>query len=221
MRDYPIIFSAAMIQALLAGRKTMTRRLLYTERKAKDCVPASASTLVGHPPPHVGRWPNSTPLHYWALSPWQRVKPGDRLWVRENLGFEFIKMRPTYAAGPGVEYVPSAPAEFCGPMAKYTKSRPAIHMPRWASRLTLVVTATKIERLQDIPTLDVRAEGVEVRQFALFGADAAERQKISAQHFRSLWEELHGAGSWDANPELVALSFRVHKQNIDAMKEAA
>lgn len=176
MTDHPIIFSGPMVLALLAGRKTMTRRL--------------------------------------KSSPLRRVQPGDRLWVRESLGFEFVAMRPTYAAGPGVVYIENVPPKFCGPQAVITKSRPAIHMPRWASRLTLTVTAKKTERLNRISRDDVRAEGVPDYLVEMWRKFLDPRDCHGAA-FGEIWDSLHGKGSWDSNPEIDALTFTVAQVNID------
>ena len=204
MADYPVIFSAPMVLALLAGRKTQTRRLAWRWPRS-----------FGDSRPIVG-----TAKTHGDPTPWQRVKPGDRLWVRENLGFEYRMMRPTYAAGPGVLVVPNAPPEFCGPTHRYA-SRPCIHMPRWASRFTLVITATRIESLQAISAADAMAEGIERRADRDFQIGHDIRATDPVGCFSALWWSLHGIGTWDENPEVVALTFAVHQRNIDEMKEAA
>lgn len=203
MTDRPIIFSGPMVRALLEGRKTMTRRLAWNN--AGD------------------RW-----------SYWRRTRPGDRLWVRETWA------DVNTACGPGIGY--RADSHFwqpdydgedfgAGPSFNYDKYpgnysmwfddllsgspdhgwRSPIHMYRWASRLTLVVTETKIERLQEISQVDAEAEGVK--------CDMSVRTFVD--HFQKLWESLHGPDSWQENPEVVALTFEVHKCNIDAVKKAA
>lgn len=114
-----------------------------------------------------------------------------------------------------------------------SRLRPAIHMPRWASRLTLIVTATKVERLQEISFEDACAEGMPdfVTFLAAVGetvearerenaADCARRLQWPQRWFADVWRDLHGAGSWDSNPEVVALTFTVHKRNIDALASA-
>lgn len=78
-------------------------------------------------------------------------------------------------------------------------------MPRWASRLTLVVTATKIEKLQDISIEDIRDEGC----------------KPVKSEWALLWDSIHGEGAFTLNPDVVAITFAVHQQNIDTMKTAA
>lgn len=181
--DRPIIFSTPMIRALLDGRKTQTRRLAWRDHRQDTAhVDGEAVETV------VTRKP----------SPWQRVKPGDRLWVRESWrqGVYEIYFRAD------------------GEMGRSTRWCPSIHMPRWASRLTLTVTATKIERLQEISEEEARMEGVEGE--ISFTAQYTTDRHYYSRGFAKLWDELHGSGSWDANPEVVALTFTVEKRNIDA-----
>jgi hypothetical protein len=95
-------------------------------------------------------------------------------------------------------------------------------MPRWASRLTLTVIAVKIERLQDIREADCIAEGAEI--VGLHGNPVDDGPMVRLKDhvygtprtwFRELWERLHGVGAWDANPEVVALTFTVQERNVD------
>ena len=192
-RDLPIMFSAPMVLALLAGRKTQTRRL--------------------------------------ATSPLARAEPGDRLWVRENfwhapahMGFDRTHGahgHVAYSAGPGMTADAEDRARAYG-----VKQRPSIRMPRWASRLTLVVTEVRRQSLVDITDADALAEGVvEVRQpdrdgyrhFAVPGTVDREWPTPRAA-FAGLWERLHGPQSWMAETWVVALSFTVHRVNIDQME---
>lgn len=205
MSDTPIIFSAPMIRALLDGRKTMTRRLAWTEKQTN---------------PHVVSrgWEMGPDCTLRRPSPWQRVKPGDRLWSRETAQLRSVgpskgEIGLSFAADGGMGSVYWFVAEK-HPFAA-TRWTPPIHMPRWASRLTLIVTATKIERLQKISNADAVAEGCGVN----FDHPHPERTRevFPAERFRDLWIKLHGADSWDANPEVVAMSFSVHQTNIDAM----
>lgn len=205
MSDLPIIFSAPMIRALFDGRKSMTRRLAF--RFSKDGLSKYATR-------------------------WQAVKPGDRLWVRESLSaaqgwFLGIKqniMQVHYAAD---DEECLDPHGFNLVWTWKSKTLPSIHMPRIASRLTLVVTATKIERVQEISNADCIAEGAEVDMIGPLGQPMVRIDGKSYHHqtvtlwFHRLWEELHGPDSWDANPECVCLSFTVHKTNIDALEDAA
>lgn len=190
MTDRPIIFSAPMIRALLDGRKTMTRRLAWREF------------------PKLVRVVNDKPRR--APSPWQRVQPGDRLWVRERFSGRHEGWSVDHPGGPIWYWADGNPRH-----GDWTKPKPSIHMPRWASRLTLTVTATKIERLQDISERDAVLEGV-------YCVRRHENDDASpTQLFAMLWCNLHGDDSWNANPEVVALTFTVEKRNIDALKEAA
>lgn len=186
MTDRPIIFSAPMVRTLLDGRKTMTRRLAFKPVRGNNSA---------------------------QPSPWQKVKAGDRLWVREN--FKEVaegRLRITQA-----DYPQCVPAHYQNipSLADIRNWKPSIHMPRWASRLTLGVTAVKIERLQSITPADAIAEGI---------PPSANSQTIDCDTpnpvhgFRDLWISLHGAGSWEANPEVVAITFTVTRGNIDALR---
>ena len=205
MTDLPIIFSAPMVRALLDGRKTMTRRLAWRpERDRNPCVPSE-----------------------WSRpSPWQRVKPGDRLWVRESFttGFEYDDNDKPIGDESQVFYAASFKCARWYDLDKdewrdSPRWTPSIHMPRRASRLTLIVTATKIERLQDITESDAKAEGVAPQiMHATFGYGSPNSGDAHdyARGFADLWNALHGSESWDANPEVVALTFRVIRANIDS-----
>lgn len=197
MTDRPIIFSAPMVRALLDGRKTMTRRLAWRDGKPGDVAPLK-------------------PLApFQVRSPWQKVQPGDRLWVRE-------------AAHCNQSTHPVLTFYKADSSARELKFRPSIHMPRWASRLTLIVEATKIERLQDISDDDAVAEGLwyceegDAAGFWFAGPDYKPDDVFgdgSVECYQRLWESLHGKDAWDANPEVVAITFRVVRENIDRVKE--
>lgn len=208
MTDHPIIFSAPMIRALLDGRKTMTRRL-------------------------ARKYPKNMSFHNHALyplTPWAKAKPGDRLWVREGWKPHslYAHMKPRDIPQSHIFYLADD-----GYSPSNTGGKPSIHMPRWASRLTLTVTATKVERLQDITHEDAIAEGM--ADFATFltgkegplpsereaADECARRLRWPQRWFEGLWRDLHGPESWDANPEVVALSFTVQKANIDSLPRAA
>lgn len=201
MTDIPIIMSAPMVCALIrevdhpGTGKTMTRRLAWE----RDGNPRSS----------------------WSHKPtrWQRVKAGDRLWVRENLTCVGSGTWRYAADNAGITMALSDPRA-CQMIAwahhEERGSVPSIHMPRWASRLTLIVTETKTERLQDISKADVMAEGIRERNgLPLAGVHAGWHEP-----FAQLWENLHGAGAWSDNPEVVAVRFGPHLCNIDAMPKA-
>lgn len=220
MTDRPIIFSAPMVRALLDGCKTMTRRILKPQpEQARDAVgnllPHGILHIEGEPRPRIttGRVITKQEIR-WAI--------GDRLWVRET--WAQLASGSDFAAD-----IHPAQIMGSGPW------RSPIHMPRWASRLTLIVTAIKIERLQDISDEDCIAEGVaawrsgwskkEAAEAFLRGTEAAVKTRegsVAQRLFYLLWTGLHGEDAWDANPYVVALTFTVHRCNIDALgKEAA
>jgi hypothetical protein len=182
MPDHPIIFSGQMVRALLDGRKTQTRRLAW--RKPQWCAGVVSGCYITDP------------------SPWQRVQPGDRLWVRESGAWS-----DGVAAYAATDTKP--------PSARW---RPSTHMPRWASRITLHVEEVRVERLQAISEEDAGAEGV--TDFAKLRAiapheDLAEcqtRLRWRQREFALLWNTLHGPGAWEANPEVVVLQFRVERR---------
>jgi len=209
MTDIPIIFSGPMVRALLDSRKTMTRRLAW---RWKDAIaPDGDEGLLKTP------------------TSWQRAKVGDRLWVRENFAYVgtsdpgFLTYQATYPedlSGYGIENVPTTLKE-----AGY-RWTPCIHMPRRLSRLTLIVTETMIEPLLDISEDDARAEGFEAgplndgfgpRDFG--GGCTIESPggyASAAGMFQITWAKLNPGWDGFSSPDVVALTFRVIKANIDA-----
>ena len=217
MTDRPIIFSAPMVQALLDGRKSMTRRLAWRDGPA----------VSGYDPHHQTVVEADTQLP----TVWQRAKPGDRLWVRENFAARigndhkpdpnprYVKYRATYKNGK----TPNDPMDWHRWPGRWT---PSIHMPRWASRITLAVTSTKIERVRNISETDAKAEGAMFHDGHGVGHsgwrhDYKDVFADAKDSFERLWRNLHGDDSWLANPEVVALTFTVHEKNIDEMEKAA
>lgn len=203
MTQIPIIFSGPMVRALLEGRKTMTRRLAWRDDcpgKLEACGAPLANCCRTKP------------------SPWQKVTPGDGLWVRENY-------RP-HGDGPLSEC--TGPEDFVfmasadeAQLAMW-KWRPSIHLPKWASRLTMVVTATKLEPLQAITDEDAKLEGIVLHKEGWWwdGVDHKTAGVTARGAFYCLWSKLHGKASWDANPQVVALTCTVYQRNIDEMGKA-
>jgi hypothetical protein len=196
MTDRPIIFSAPMIRALLAGRKTQTRRILkpqpYSSESVVSVDPDQCCWMSCEPSPITGGVRQMDP---WRPLPYT---PGDRLYVREaaHIDGTFVNYRADHSGDPtGLGW------------------RPSIHMPRWASRLTLIVTDVRVQRLNDIIRGDAMAEGCPFANMA-DGPDPRD-------WYADLWNSLHGAGAWDANPWVVAISFTVQRGNIDQIGGAA
>lgn len=240
MADSPIVFSAPMIRALLEGRKTQTRRILKPQPSAhwkplQDLIEIHRLDEYGEPvEPRfkcdvlgVG-WCEEDGLSGYCA----KWLPGDRLWVREawtvkrNEPCEEHERDYQDLHSPTIRYAAdgeeirhqgnkAAGHIYHGPVE--TK-KSAIHLPRWLSRLTLVVTGVKVERLQDISATDAEAEGVPTHvaehTFAKVYRDPAEREATRVKYFRELWEKLYGADSWAANPWVAAITFRVVKANI-------
>lgn len=217
MSDIPIIFSAPMVLALLAGRKTMTRRLAW--RKEEFAIEVASEHLEDYELRNIDC--QEIGPSNWRIrhpSPWQKVKPGVRLYVREAHAYpndQVTIYRANWqedARARGLDNIPATDAGI--------KWRPSIHLPRADSRLTLVVTATKIENLQDISEADAKAEGVE-RCFRNGDTLQYHYSPLGnyAVGFEAIWNEINGADAWDRNPEVVALTFTVHKANIDRLSD--
>lgn len=225
MADRPILFSAPMIQALLDGRKTQTRRLLKTK-----------ITTRGGPSIFDGSWADSYVLdpgnQSWRESGYQ-WRTGDGLWVREahymtdDGDSEFaIFAADEEDVAAHLEQTASLKASHpTANWARHEKLRPSIHLPRWASRLTLIVTDVRVQRLQDISEEDAKAEGVDPETSPLgrpgwFGA-AGIKASSAKGAYRHLWDSINGPGAWAANPWVSAITFTVHHANIDALLAAA
>lgn len=190
-RDIPILFAGAMVRGILADRKTMTRRILKPQPDERLW-------------PILARHPNQISMTRW--------RGGDRLWVRETWGclaadhpLAISGRKPTkgdeiiYRADPwsAAQWAPGLPSQ--GSFVW----RPSIHMPRWASRITLEVTAVRVERLQDISEADAIAEGAEP---ILVPPDGGSSPHIEG--FRELWTHINGADSWSANPWVSVTTFQ-------------
>ncbi len=221
-KDRPIIFSAPMVRALLDGRKTQTRRVLKPQPEATWSLDPAR-----WPAARVGRfWFTDDPAMPGNHCICARFEPGDRLWVRENHalvggGDPGI---PIYAANwredaraRGFDNIPDKPPRWT----------PSIHMPRWASRLTLIVTDVRVQRLQDISEEDAIAEGVSKIRDCCYVVPGFDYDKIGLCHtspvtpFQKLWESINGEESWAANPWVVAITFRTIKANIDSAEAKA
>lgn len=227
MADKPIIFSGPMVKSILDGRKTQTRRVLKNvpEPPAMDNV---VHKDPKHSAPYLDSYCSQRPTlsnprgmsHNWCwwtrddrCCPQFKVRfaPGDLLWVRESWRVhDWATDLATifYAANEGQGYTAMS-AQFPVDGKKRIaptpgKWRPSIHMPRWASRITLEVTAVKVERLQEISEEDILSEGV--------SGDNGPGQ-IGA--FIKLWESINGVNSWEENPWVVAVTFTTHRRNID------
>jgi len=226
MGDHPILFSAPMVRALLAGTKTQTRRIVPAG-KVYDDISSEA-----HEDFEIQGWLDCS--HGDTLSAADvRVRVGDRLWVREAYSGPY----DLTGTPPRDWDYPSTPIHFWADgdptWGDWTKPKPAIHMPRWASRLTLTVTDVRVERLQDISDEDAEAEGCPECSvcdgvgWINSGPDGGWQctgegcGDAYRDQYARLWDTINGPGSWDANPWVAAYSFSVAHHNIDNPTGAA
>lgn len=235
-KERPIIFSGPMVRALLDGRKSQTRRVVKG-------LPIYVTTLIGsdsRPTHEFGmHWTHEGVINEHVRCPYGQ--PGDRLWVREtwcrwyggalggDRGMECAEPSGTcgvtYLADMARRRVENAywdrvrgHSVLAGFETSHAKWRPSIHMPRWASRLTLELTEVRVQRLQEISEEDAKAEGVanylqpgEVPDVP-FGYLTDARDA-----FRSLWDSINGErAAWDSNSWVWAVSFRVLKPQAGA-----
>lgn len=192
MTERPIIFSGPMVRALLAGRKTQTRRIV----KGVDECPHGYDGVVTHTVPKEAHFVGQ---HCFQLASGETAyircpygAPGDRLWVRETFMREIEDGTPTG----GFIYRASDRPEPDG--EKPLRWTPAIHMKRVACRLRLEVTGVRIERLQEISEKDSRAEGI----------DAPTAGSYRAGYAR-LWNSLNEKRApWGSNPWVWVIEFR-------------
>ncbi len=202
MKERPILFSTPMVQAILAGRKTMTRRVVKPQfrnlwgqgvKRGDDFF--SAHVDIAEPD---GSWK-------WLRCPYGMA--GDRLWVREKWGFiDFESSQEFNAAESAIAYWASGEL-----IPMINRWRSPIHMPRAFSRITLEIVGVKVERLQEISEEDAKAEGVSPDM------DDESHDSLHAdydgmtQHtraFERLWNAIHGPGSWAANLWVWCISFK-------------
>jgi hypothetical protein len=184
MTERPIIFSAPMVRALLEGRKTQTRRILKPQPDTK------------------GRGFLDSRLPYAR---------GDRLWVREA----WAPLESLTHGDPGPQALADRGfyrADNSTVDGEISRWRSPIHMPRWASRITLAVTEVRVQRLQEISEADAVAEGCREGYVTIEGINEGWSARTA---FRDLWNQIHGPAAWDANPWVCAISFEVHRHNID------
>jgi hypothetical protein len=219
-KERPIIFKDDMVRAILEGRKTKTRRIM----KPQPVIDSDGwFRWDGHKPnSKLGAYA-SNHIDLQAISIFVGVscpygRPGDRLWVRETFMGPLIEEGGDYPNG---YWSP----EFCEYRAdggaapewldvdgeRHQGWKPSIHMPRWASRITLEITDVRVERLQDISEADAKAEGVEPLRggyWRHYQPGWTQHQLSAKGSFATLWDSINGPGSWEANPWVWAIEFR-------------
>lgn len=203
MKERPILFSGPMVRALLDGSKKQTRRVVKPQPDtAHDGEPywfIGGYRVWGYrPAPAVPLRAGGNPL------PCPYGQRGDRLWVRESFAHMYRdNAQPEKRAPEDVAYMADnlTPDPYV-----YGSWKPSIHMPRWASRITLEITSVRVERLQDISADDARAEGCPDRHIP--GAEQASVDLLAKLWYHDLWEQINGPDSWAANPWVWAIEFR-------------
>lgn len=221
MKERAILFSGPMVRAILDGRKTQTRRVVKPQPHEDfdhiEVGPYHPTRVDRHGEEYPGSELFGAFTHEGECA-WKSPygQPGDRLWVRETLS----------ATHTGLEYAADNTAvnhdeadEFNDRYARFQpfelepRSIPSIFMPRWASRILLEVTDVRVERLQDISDEDATAEGVEAyadqqwkecKDIAEYGFDLE-----AGDWFELLWSEINGRDSWDSNPWVWAITFKL------------
>lgn len=204
IKERPILFSAPMVRAILDGRKTVTRRVCKPQPSAN----AHTTCASGNP---MGAW--------WEtgkdINRCPHGQPGDRLWVRETWYCDhFEVMRGPYLKPDDLDIGEAlddgtlvyaadglTPYEADQPIWK-----PSIHMPRWACRILLEITAVRVERLQDISRADIRAEGLQCPPELASDDVSPNYRDWYPAAWRELWEST--GGDWNANPWVWVVEFK-------------
>jgi hypothetical protein len=204
----PILFSTGMVRAILDGRKTQTRRVVH-----KDIDPGNYDS----------------PDYVLYRAPYGQS--GARLWVREAFWCDNQEYIQTYKNEPWRGTPDPQWAEIHYRASErdpdiFPKWRPSIHMPRWAARIFLEITAVRVERLQDISRQDAKAEGIIEEEFypdegyPLSLGYTCEFEKVRLDEprglwntpqkaFKELWDSIAKPGErWEDNPWVWVYEFR-------------
>ncbi|MGM8373424.1 hypothetical protein ACS6F6_07590 [Enterobacter hormaechei subsp. steigerwaltii] len=212
MTERGMIFNGEMVRAILDGRKTQTRRIMKVQPDTPEfglrrIIESSIANEIG--------------MYFWSQEDARGIKArskqfscpygdvGDRIWVRETFQgplFDFEEMeayqddsskfkRPEFCVYKA-DGKP-APEFFDADENLHCCWRPSIHMPRWASRITLEITGVRVEQLNDISEEDARSEGIS-------GSSARDVKEAYA----ALWRSIYGSDSWRANPWVWVIEFK-------------
>lgn len=202
MKERPILFNAQMVRAILGGTKTQTRRIVKPQPHHAAMLWHYGSSNSAEPFTFAGNGID-TVEHRCPYG-----KPGDRIWVRETFAYSVIDpeglpleddpenydiiYRATCQQGGGWRDGEGNPIK--------APWKPSIHMPRWASRITLEITGVRVERLDDITVSDAIAEG--------YDGSVDDPVDPSIKWYSRLWEQINGVGSWEASPWVWVVEFK-------------
>ncbi|WP_318591009.1 hypothetical protein [Enterobacter kobei] len=220
MKERGMIFNGEMVRAILDGRKTQTRRVIANVGN-DNCLPLQKRTKTKD-----GIYTHVIDAPIYGLCPFGKI--GDRIWVRETWSDVNLDGAPAVAYRADDEVYDlmedkslldeDGAFNYQDPrVRKYQFAawhsdlisgiegdwRPSIHMPRWASRLTLEITCVRVERLRDLSEDDAKSEGITPPSG---GVLPGWEYRIN---FRDLWMSIYGADNWEANPWVWVIEFKV------------
>lgn len=223
--ERPIIFSGPMVRAIIEGRKTQTRRVMWPQ---PVLVNDGRTWDWPKPSPYPPNRKRGISAASWADGLWDPGvglghlcpfgAPGDRLWVRETHAFVSRDAERRPITEFNVEYRADTGASAPGGWDKIRDRddpdrmiwRPSIHMPRYASRLMLEIVSVRVQHVQDISEEDALAEGVESGGPYLVHQEDPKIRVTARMAFHVLWDSINarrGYG-WAENPWVWAVEFR-------------
>jgi hypothetical protein len=209
VKESPVIFGEEMVKAILAGRKTMTRRIVKMPEESWSWDEYDVQNFLGN-------WEFVAGDTWLADINCPYGQPGDMLWVREN----FIKV-PT-----GCKIKPVAisfPDKCSDGVLQRLRRWPSIHLKKEDARIWLEVTEVRVEQLQTISSDDSIAEGIESwteermrskpTHYKVYHQETPEDPAFYSSSpidsFETLWQCIHGADAWKENPLVWVISFNV------------
>lgn len=203
--EHPILFGTPMVRALLDGTKTQTRRVM---KAPPDEAEHGGVTCGTHHPTIIrrgGEEPGPETFGAYSNDGRWAVRcpygaPGDRLWVRETWARDDEDGALMYRADLGRAACADAWEQGRIEGVPRYRWRPSIHMPRWASRLSLEVTSVRAERLHHISRGDAMAEGCPFANM--------QDGESPVRWYEDLWRAINGPDSWAANPWVWVVEFR-------------
>jgi len=199
--EKPMLFSGSMVRALLADLKTQTRRIAKL-----NC----SGRVLGKVGKRKANWHPDDPDAILAAP----HPVGSRVWVKEthvfgedDRGYYVLFTATNTRDYSGQEFMLGNEFDEEHNGFKQTLKKPSIHMPRWASRITLEITNVRLERLNEISEEDAKAEGVTILPSAHIAAKVAGDTPARMEYWH-LWESINGKGSWEKNPLVFAYDFK-------------